>query len=89
GIDGPLGQASGAGRVRLAAAGTGTRIDYDYTVDVSGKAAAVGARMMKSAADVVIAQFFRRFARQLGDGVAEQAGGSFWRRFLRALGLAR
>ncbi|MDH3234560.1 MAG: molybdopterin-dependent oxidoreductase, partial [Alphaproteobacteria bacterium] len=47
GIDGPLGQASGAGRVRLAAAGTGTRIDYDYTVDVSGKAAAVGARMMK------------------------------------------
>ncbi|HUT47767.1 MAG TPA: molybdopterin cofactor-binding domain-containing protein [Alphaproteobacteria bacterium] len=89
GIDGSLGQASGAGRVRLAAAGTGTRIDYDYTVDVSGKAAAVGARMMKSAADIVIAQFFRRFARQLGEGAGGATRGSFWRRLMRALGLAR
>jgi 2-furoyl-CoA dehydrogenase large subunit len=66
GIDGPLGQASGSGRVRLTAAGPGTRIDYDYEVEVSGKAVAVGARMMKTAADIVIAQFFKRLARQLG-----------------------
>jgi 2-furoyl-CoA dehydrogenase large subunit len=92
GIDGPLGKASGGGRVRLASAGEGTRIDYDYTVDVSGKAAAVGARMIKSATDIVIAQFFRRLARQLGAGTTTVPGApteSFWRRLLRALGLAR
>ena len=95
GIDGPLGQASGGGRVRLTAAGEGTRIDYDYTVDVSGKAAAVGARMMKSAANIVIAQFFRRLARQMGAGTTTVSGApgtstnSVWRRLLRALGLAR
>jgi len=94
GIDGPLGQASGGGRVRLAASGAGTRIDYDYTVSVSGKAAAVGARMIKSAADIVIAQFFRRLARQLGAGATPAKtpaapGGSVWTRLLRALGLAR
>jgi 2-furoyl-CoA dehydrogenase large subunit len=91
GIDGPLGKASGGGRVRLTVAGEGTRIDYDYTVDVSGKAAAVGARMMKSAADIVIAQFFRRLGRQLGTGATTPGTPtmSVWRRLMRALGLAR
>ncbi len=97
GIDGPLGQASGGGRVQLTAAGEGTRIDYDYTVDVSGKAAAVGARMMKSAANIVIAQFFRRLGRQLGAGASPvsapgataKSTESVWRRILRALGLTR
>ena len=91
GIAGPLGQASGGGRVRLSAAGEGTRIDYDYTVDVSGKAAAVGARMMKSAADIVIAQFFRRLGGKLGGGPATAGAPteSLWRRLLRALGIGR
>ena len=82
------------GRVRLTEAGAGTRIDYDYTVEVSGKAAAVGARMIKSATDIVIAQFFRRLGRQLGASAATagapgQPTKSVWRRLLRALGLAR
>jgi 2-furoyl-CoA dehydrogenase large subunit len=65
-ISGPLGQSSGSGLLRLSADGAGTRIDYDYEVAVSGKAAAVGGRMLEGAAQIVIGQFFTAFGRRLG-----------------------
>jgi 2-furoyl-CoA dehydrogenase large subunit len=65
-ITGPLGGASGSGMLRLSPEGEGTRIDYDYTVGVTGKAAAVGGRMLEGAAQIVIGQFFDRFGRKLG-----------------------
>ena len=65
-ISGPLGQSSGTGLLRLSAEGTGTRIDYDYEVAVSGKAAMVGGRMIEGAAQIVIGQFFSRFGAKLG-----------------------
>ena len=81
-ISGGLGQASGSGMLRLSADGTGTRIDYDYEVAVSGKAAAVGGRMIEGAAQIVIGQFFDRFGRKLGGspGKKSLAGrlGALW-----------
>jgi 2-furoyl-CoA dehydrogenase large subunit len=84
GLDGPLGISVGSGRVRLTSEGEGTRIDYDYTVEVSGKVAAVGGRMLDGATKVVIAQFFQRLTAELGEDGAPRL--SWWRRLLKALG---
>lgn len=90
GLDGPLGSSRGGGRVRLEPADGGTRITYDYTVEITGKVAAVGRRMLEGASRIVMNQFFERLAKQVGrDGTG--AGGtakrSFWRGLLRRLGL--
>jgi 2-furoyl-CoA dehydrogenase large subunit len=81
-ISGPLGGASGSGMLKLSPEGEGTRIDYDYEVAVSGKAAAVGGRMLEGAAQIVIGQFFDRFGRQLGGTKGKkslaQRLGSLW-----------
>ena len=90
-----------SGLLKLSPDGAGTRIDYDYEVAVSGKAAAVGGRMIEGAAQIVIGQFFDRFGRQLG-GAPEKKSlakrlGSLWggkkgdevmRRSIRRLGQA-
>jgi len=64
-LDGPLGAASGHGVVRLAATPAGTQIDYDYSVSVSGKVAAVGGRLLDGATQLIMRQFFERLARQV------------------------
>lgn len=85
-LSGPLGSSRGAGRVRLAAEGDGTRVSYDYSVSISGKVAAVGGRLLEGAARVVVGQFFERLAAQVGGKpVAE----SWWRRLLRMLGIGQ
>jgi 2-furoyl-CoA dehydrogenase large subunit len=81
-LSGPLGSSSGFGLLRLTAEGAGTRIDYDYEVAVSGKAAMVGGRMIEGAAQIVIGQFFSAFGRRLG-GAPEKKSlakrlGSLW-----------
>ena len=84
---GPLGSSRGAGDVRLEAEGDGTRVHYNYGVDLSGKIAAVGSRMIEGAARVLIGAFFEALARRAGGESAAQ-GASFWRRLLRLLGFA-
>ena len=64
-LAGPLGAASGGGSVRLVPTGTGTRLEYDYSVTVSGKAASVGGRLLDGAADIVIRKFFEGLARHV------------------------
>jgi 2-furoyl-CoA dehydrogenase large subunit len=59
---GPLGRAKGQGHVALTSDSNGTRIDYSYGVDVGGKVASVGGRMIKRAAQIVIGQFFEKLA---------------------------
>jgi 2-furoyl-CoA dehydrogenase large subunit len=86
GLEGPLGVSSGNGRVRLAAQGTGTQIEYDYVVEISGKAAAVGSRMLDGAAKLVINQFFQRLVAEMTGERREHAALSWWRRLLKALG---
>ncbi len=78
---GPLGASAGSGSVRLEAVEAGTRIAYDYRIEISGKVAAVGGRMLDGAARALIAQFFKRLAAQ---GAPTP---SPWRRLLRWLGI--
>ncbi len=67
---------------------TGTRIDYAYGVDVSGKVAAVGGRMIEGAAKILINQFFKRLVSHLGnDGT--QTGQGWLQRLLEKLGVRR
>jgi 2-furoyl-CoA dehydrogenase large subunit len=67
-LSGPLGAASGEGRLTLIAVGDGCRIDYRYNVHLSGRVAMIGGRMLHSAARQLIGEFFRRFSRSLGGG---------------------
>ncbi len=58
-----LGQAQGAGSVRLEAIDGGTRLHYDYDVAVGGKVAAVGSRMLEGAAKIILRQLFEQLGR--------------------------
>ncbi|MBB6306486.1 xanthine dehydrogenase family protein molybdopterin-binding subunit [Xanthobacter tagetidis] len=84
GITGPLGDASGAGMLRLEPIEGGTRISYDYEVAVGGRAAAIGGRLLDGAADLVIRQFFERFASRLGASSGAPSA-SWWNRLTSAL----
>ena len=86
GLTGPLGASRGEGRVLLSAEDGATRIAYTYRVEISGKVAAIGGRMLEGAARVLIRQFFQRLAAQLDGG---DAGGGWWRRILVMLGFGR
>ena len=85
GLDGPLGSSRGEGRVRLEPADGGTEVTYTYTVEVSGKVAAVGGRMLEGAARFVVGQFFERLAAQVGGPPVHVP---WWTRLLRALRMA-
>ena len=64
GLDGPLGSSQGEGRVRLEAQDGGTLVSYEYSVEISGKVAAVGSRLLEGGARVVVNQFFSRLVAQ-------------------------
>jgi 2-furoyl-CoA dehydrogenase large subunit len=74
-LTGPLGEASGAGDVRLIAVPEGCRVEYDYSVNVTGKVAAVGGRMLDRAADIIIGKFFERLASHVADDAPAAAAG--------------
>jgi 2-furoyl-CoA dehydrogenase large subunit len=85
-LSGPLGVSVGSGRVLLSRAGKGTKIDYDYTVEISGTVAAVGGRMLDGATKVLIKQFFQRLVAEMQGGASVGSTAPWWRRLLRALG---
>jgi 2-furoyl-CoA dehydrogenase large subunit len=86
GVDGPLGSSKGRGRVRLEPVDGGTRVTYDYSIELTGTVAAVGGRMLDGAARALVRQFFQRLVAQVGGG---PPAGPWWRRLLRALGVAQ
>jgi 2-furoyl-CoA dehydrogenase large subunit len=88
GLEGALGITVGSARVRLVPQGAGTLIEYEYSAEISGKAAAVGGRMIDGATKVLINQFFQRLVAEMTGGAAPagQAKQSWWRRLLNALG---
>lgn len=77
----PLGSARGNGLVELTPTPHGTRLTYDYEAQVSGKVAAVGARMLEGAAKVVLRQLFESLGRE-ASGKPAQAKGSWFRRLM-------
>jgi 2-furoyl-CoA dehydrogenase large subunit len=85
-LAGPLGASEGQGRIRLQAVGDRTELSYDYEVKISGKVAALGARMLDGATRIIIRQFFARLTGQLGGGAP---AASMWRRVLQFIGLRR
>lgn len=85
-LSGPLGVSVGSGRVRLSPASEGTKIDYDYTVEISGTAAAVGGRMLDGATKMLIKQFFQRLVGEMQGGPGARPALLWWRRLLQALG---
>jgi 2-furoyl-CoA dehydrogenase large subunit len=85
-LSGPLGVSVGSGQVRLSPAGEGTKIGYDYTVEISGTAAAVGGRMLDSATKILIKQFFQRLVAEMQGGSGVRPALPWWRRLLQALG---
>ena len=64
GATGALGASKGEAAVRLVPEGNGTRIEYIYGANLTGKVAAVGGRMLEGAARVLIGEFFKRLARR-------------------------
>lgn len=84
---GGLGAAEGNARVTLEACDGGTRLSYDYTANLNGKLAAVGSRMLKGAAQVVLRQLFDRVDAELSvaAGTPSAPRQPWWRRLLRAL----
>jgi 2-furoyl-CoA dehydrogenase large subunit len=89
-LAGPLGSSRGRGNLRLEADGDGTRVSYEYEIEISGTVAAVGGRMLDGASRIVIGQFFERLVGHLGGGEGSDgpsAGGSWWQRLLRLLGM--
>jgi 2-furoyl-CoA dehydrogenase large subunit len=91
GLTGPLGTSRGDGKLLLEPVGDGTRLSYDYSIEISGKVAAVGGRMLEGAARVLVGQFFENLAAQVGGGptATPMAGVSWLRRLLILLGLAK
>jgi 2-furoyl-CoA dehydrogenase large subunit len=101
GLTGPLGASRGSGRVRLEGRDGGTNVTYDYSVEISGKVAAVGGRMLEGASRVIVGQFFQRLVAQVGEpettGTAPAPGApppatpatqpSLWQRLLSMLGI--
>jgi 2-furoyl-CoA dehydrogenase large subunit len=78
---GGLGASQGEGVVTLSSEDGGTRVNYRYGVDLSGKVAAVGGRMIEGASKVLIGEFFKRLARRAEPPAAKV---SLWAK-LRAL----
>ena len=88
GLEGPLGASSGSGKVSLAPRGDGTVILYNYNVEISGKVAAIGGRMLEGAAKIVVAQFFERLTAQVGGSPLSSTQESWWRKLVKSLGLS-
>ena len=76
---GPLGSAEGDGHIQLTRIDEGTRLDYDYAFSLSGKIVSVGARMIESAASMVLRQVFVRLGR-VASGAIPPKG--VWQRLL-------
>lgn len=79
GQGGPAGFAKGQAQIALAAEGDGTRLSYVADVDVGGKLASVGGRLIQGVARKNADEFFAAFSRVLtGEdlaGVSAPSGG--------------
>jgi 2-furoyl-CoA dehydrogenase large subunit len=75
--------------VSLEARDGGTFVQYSYLVEIGGKVAAIGGRMLEGAAKIVVGQFFERLVAQVGGKPVPASSGGWWQKFLSALGLGK
>jgi len=73
----------------LAAEGDGTRVTYDYAIELTGTVASVGGRLLEGAAKSVVNQFFQRLVAQVGGPEAAVPTETLWSRLLRILGIRK
>lgn len=78
-LSGTLGSAHGTGTITLAPAGEGTRIAYTYGIDVAGKIASVGSRLLDGATRALMREFFVNLAARLAGATPRPP---WWRRVL-------
>lgn len=78
-LSGALGSAHGTGTIVLCPDGEGTRISYTYGIDVAGKIASVGSRLLDGATRALVREFFVNFAGRLA---GEAPRPPWWRRLL-------
>ncbi|MBO38295.1 MAG: carbon monoxide dehydrogenase [Rhodospirillaceae bacterium] len=86
-LEGPLGSSAGSGNVTLDAREGGTFVAYKYRVEIGGKVAAIGGRMLEGAAKIVVGQFFERLIAQVEGKSVSSSGGSWWQKLRSILGL--
>ena len=84
--EGPLGVSSGEGRLTLMPEGEGTRLGYEYGIDLTGKVAAIGARMVQGAARALIEQFLNKLADHVAPERAAQRPTGLWAWLKQMLG---
>ena len=88
GLIGPLGASQGNGHVSLNPTEGGTKITYDYAIELSGTVASVGGRLIEGAAKALVNQFFQRLSAQVsGKSISQKT--PWWRKFFRSLGLIK
>ena len=88
-LEGPLGSSAGSGNVTLDAREGGTFVAYKYRVEIGGKVAAIGGRMLEGAAKIVVGQFFERLIAQVEGKSVASSGASWWQKLLSILGLGK
>jgi carbon monoxide dehydrogenase subunit G len=75
GSGGAAGSAKGSARVTLSPAEGVTRLAWTADAQISGKLAQIGSRLIESAANMMVGQFFDRFQRAVGgEAVAARPG---------------
>jgi carbon monoxide dehydrogenase subunit G len=70
GQGGPAGFAKGSAQVRLTPDGDGTILRYSATVEIGGKLASVGSRLIGGVATKLAGEFFESFGRTITGGAA-------------------
>ncbi|MYG53516.1 MAG: carbon monoxide dehydrogenase subunit G, partial [Rhodospirillaceae bacterium] len=84
--DGPLGSSRGEGAFELIAQDGGTLVRYRYSVELTGKVAAVGGRMVRGAARQLIDRFLRALVREAGGEADPGSSGGLSARLKRLVG---
>lgn len=73
GTGGVAGYAKGGATVRLSDAGSGTLMRYDVKVDVGGKLAQLGGRLIDATAKRLADEFFEKFSAVVGGSAVQQS----------------
>ena len=88
GLIGPLGASQGNGHVSLNPTEGGTKITYNYAIELSGTVASVGGRLIEGAAKALVNQFFQRLTAQVsGKSISQKT--PWWRKIFHSLGLIK